>query len=215
MKLYSYWRSSCSWRVRIALALKGVEYEYQAVHLLNDEHRSPEHAERNPMTQVPVLEVEHAGQRHRLGQSLAIIEYLEERFPDPPLLPADPIARARVRQLAEIVNSGIQPMQNLALLRELERVAPDVDRKAFTANHVAKGLGAIETLAQPLAGKYLVGDQVTLADVCLVPQLYGARRFSVDLAQFPTLVAVESRLAELDAFQRAHADRQPDASPGP
>lgn len=213
MKLYGYWRSSCSWRVRIALGIKQLDYEYVPVHLLEGEQLSPAHAQRNPMAQVPVLEVEHDGRTERLGQSLAIIEYLEERHPKPALLPADPVLRARARQLAEIVNSGIQPMQNLALLRHLEHVAPAVDRKAFPAHFVARGLGALEALAAVTAGRYLVGDDVSVADVCLVPQLYGARRFGIALEPYPTLIAVEARLAELEAFQAAHADRQPDASP--
>jgi maleylpyruvate isomerase len=211
MKLYGYWRSSCSWRVRIALGLKGIDYEYVPVHLLEGEQHASDHASRNPMEQVPVLEVEHAGRVHRLGQSLAIMEFLEEAFPQPPLLPADPIARARTRQLAEIVNSGIQPMQNLGVLERLAAVAPAADKKAWAAHFVARGLGALEALARETAGRYLVGESITLADVCLVPQLYGARRFGVALDPFPTLTAVESRLGENEAFDKAHADRQPDA----
>lgn len=211
MKLYGYWRSSCSWRVRIALGLKGVQWEYVPVHLLEGEQHASEHSSKNPMGQVPVLEVERDGKLHMLGQSLAIIEYLEETHPEPALLPRDPIARARTRQLAEIVNSGIQPMQNLGVLEHLAVVAPSADKKAWAAHFVGRGLAALETLARRTAGRYLVGDDVTLADVCLVPQLYGARRFGVALESFPTLTAVEARLGELEAFDKAHADRQPDA----
>lgn len=211
MKLHGYWRSSCSWRVRIALGIKGVVYEYVPVHLLKGEQRADEHASKNPMQQVPVLEIEHGGKTHRLGQSLAIIEFLEETIPRPPLLPEDPIARARTRQLAEIVNSGIQPMQNLSVLEQLAVVAPDTDKKAWTAHFLTRGLTALEALARQTAGRYLVGDSVTLADVCLVPQLYGARRFGVALDAFSTLTAVEARLGEIEAFDRAHADKQPDA----
>jgi maleylpyruvate isomerase len=211
MKLYGYFRSSCSWRVRIALELKGQPWQYAAVHLLEDEQSSSQHVQRNPMQQVPVLEVEEQGKLIRLGQSLAIIEYLEERFPEPPLLPADRVARARTRQLAEIVNSGIQPLQNLALLAHLKAVAPSADRKAFPAHFIARGLGAIEALAGQTSGRYLVGDSVTLADLCLVPQLHAARRFGVELDAFSTLIAIEARLAGIEAFQRAHPDRQPDA----
>jgi maleylpyruvate isomerase len=214
MKLYGYWRSSSSWRVRIALEIKARPWQYAAVQLLEGEQNRSAHANRNPMQQVPVLEVEEDGKLVRLGQSLAIIEYLEERFPEPPLLPADRVLRARARQLAEIVNSGIQPMQNLALLAHLKAVAPGVHRKAFPAHFIARGLGAIEAIATQTAGRYLVGEQVTLADVCLVPQLYSARRFDVELDPFPTLLAIEARLAALESFQRAHPDRQPDATAG-
>ena len=210
MKLYGYWRSSCSWRVRIALEVKGLAYEYVPVHLLKGEQLAGDHAARNPMGQVPVLELDDG---QRLGQSLAIIEYLEESFPEPALLPRDPVARARARQLAEIVNSGIQPMQNLGILDYLKEAAPQLDRKAFPARFIARGFAAIEAIARETAGRYLVGDRVTVADVCLVPQVYGARRFGVPLDPYPTLVAVEGRLAELPAFQKAHADAQPDAAP--
>jgi maleylpyruvate isomerase len=213
MKLYGYWRSSCSWRVRIALNLKGLEYEYVPVHLLAGEQHSDAHAAKNPMEQVPVLELAHDGRIEQLGQSMAIIEYLEQRFPEPALLPKDAVLRARARQLAEIVNSGMQPLQNLALHSQLEKVAPGVDRKAFTAHFLTLGLGALEALAAHTAGAYLVGDQVSVADVFLVPQLYGARRFGIALESYSTLVRVETRLAELEAFAKAHADRQPDAVP--
>lgn len=213
MKLYGYWRSSCSWRVRIALEAKGLAWQYVPVHLLEGQQHAREHAAKNPMEQVPVLEVEEGGRTHRLAQSLAIIEYLEERYPSPPLLPADPILRARARQLAEIVNSGIQPMQNLGLLQHLKEVAPAADRKAWPAHFIARGFAAMEAIARQTAGRCLVGDQVSVADACLVPQLYGARRFGVALDAYPTLIAVEGRLAELEAFRRAHADAQPDATP--
>jgi maleylpyruvate isomerase len=214
MKLYGYWRSSSSWRVRIALEIKARPWQYAAVHLLEGEQNKSEHAGRNPMQQVPVLELEEQGELVRIGQSLAIIEFLEERFPEPPLLPADRVQRARARQLAEIVNSGIQPLQNLALLAHLKAVAPAVHRKAFPAHFIARGLGAMEAIAAHTAGRYLVGDQVTIADVCLVPQLYSARRFDVELEAFSTLLAIERRLNELEPFQRAHPDRQPDARVG-
>jgi maleylpyruvate isomerase len=213
MKLYGYWRSSSAWRVRIALGIKQLEVETVPVHLLDNQQHRSEHARRNPMQQVPVLEVEHEGRTRYLGQSIAIIEYLEERYPEPPLLPADPILRARVRQLAEIVNSGIQPFQNLAVLQHLEQIAPEVDRKGWAAHFISAGLSALEALARETAGTYLVGDRVSMADVYLVPQLYAARRFGVALEGYPTLTAVDARLGELDAFHKAHADRQPDATP--
>jgi len=213
MKLYGYWRSSASWRVRIALELKGLVYETVPVHLVLGRQRQAEHRERNPMQQVPVLEFEMDGALRRLSQSLAILEYLEERYPEPPLLPADALERARVRELAQVVNSGIQPLHNSGVLGHLAQVAPDADGTAWGRHFIARGLVALEALTAGLTGEFMIGDTVTFADVCLVPQLYQARRFGVDLTPFETLRRVEAACAALPAFQRAHADRQPDAEP--
>lgn len=214
MKLYSYWRSSCSWRVRIALNLKGLSYSYEAVHLVKDggQQNSDAYRALNPMRTVPTLELEEGGQVRRLSQSVAILEYLEERYPTPALLPADPLLRARVRMLAEMVNSGIQPLQNLSVLQfvkgELQR-----DDKAFAAHWNVRGLTALETAVKETAGTYCLGETVSLADIFLVPQLYGARRFAVDLSPYPTLTRIEAACEKLPAFQAAHPDRQPDAAP--
>lgn len=212
MKLYGYWRSSSAWRVRIALHHKGLSFENIPVHLVNDggQQRKPEHTARNPMAQVPVLTVEHLGAEHHLSQSLAILEYLEEVHPEPALLPADAVKRAQARQLAEMVNSGIQPLQNLRVLVTLESTY-GVDRLAWGRSVIADGLAAIETVAARTAGDFLVGNDPTFADLCLVPQLYNARRFSVDLEPFFTLLAIEARCATLPAFQAAHPSQQPDA----
>lgn len=208
MKLYGYWRSSASWRVRIALNLKGLAYEYVPVHLLREggEQHAEAHRSRNPMRQVPVLELEG----RQLGQSMAILEFLEERHPSPALLPADPFARARVRQLAETINSGIQPLQNLSVLQHVK--ATGGDEKAWAVHWITRGMDALEAMARESAGRFLFGDQVTFADVCLVPQLYATRRFPIDVERFPTLLRIEKACAELPAFQAAHADRQPDAA---
>ena len=213
MKLYSYWRSSSAYRVRIALELKGLRYEIVPVHLVRDggEQHGPGFAAQNPMQQVPVLEVEDGGTSLRLTQSIAIVEYLDERFPQPPLLPAAPQSRARARELAEIVNAGIQPFQNLSTLA---RLTPSLDGRAFARDFNERGLGALETLAATTAGKFLVGDDISVADVFLVPQLYAARRFGVKLDPFTTLLRVEAALLPLPAFEAAHPDRQPDAERG-
>ena len=142
---------------------------------------------------------------------MAILEYLEETHPEPPLLPAEPVGRARARQLAEMVNSGIQPLQNLAVLKALSGFG--VDSKAWAASWIARGLAALEAEAARGAGHYLVGDALSFADVCLIPQLYNARRFGVDLERYPTLRRVEETCLALEAFQRAHPDAQPDAPP--
>lgn len=214
MKLYSYWRSSSSWRVRIALAFKGLEYEVVPVHLLHGEQHVADHRDRNPMQQVPVLETEDGGRPLVLSQSMAILEYLEERWPEPPLLPRLRMARARARQLAELVNAGIQPLQNLSVLNRVKELAPAAHAKDWAGPFVIRGLHALEQAARASAGRFLVGDQPSFADVCLVPQLYGARRFGVDLEAVPMLLAVESACNELEAFKKAHPDRQPDAGTG-
>ncbi|MFW5966863.1 MAG: maleylacetoacetate isomerase [Persicimonas sp.] len=213
MKLYSYWRSSSSWRVRIALRLKGLDYEYEAVHLLEDGGRqhTEEHHERNPMEQIPVLEVDIDGQTRHLAQSMAILEFLEETHPEPPILPEGGYERAVCRQLAEIVNSGIQPLQNLLLLQRLKR-SFQVDAREWCAPFIADGLRAYEEVAREVAGDFSVGDRPTMADICLIPQMYNARRFDVDMSDLDLLLDIEQRCRQHDAFKRAHPDRQPDAA---
>lgn len=213
MRLYSYWRSSSSWRVRIGLALKDLPYEYVAVNLLAQEQFDPAHQARNPMGQVPVLEVSEQGYTVRLAQSMAILEWLEERHPQVPLLPRDLDGRARVRTLAEHVNSGIQPLQNAIVLRTLREKLPGYE-KEWAASWVRRGLDALErALQSDQTGRYCHGDAPGLADCYLVPQLYGARRFGLDLTPYPTLRRIEEACAALPAFQAAHPDRQPDAPP--
>jgi maleylpyruvate isomerase len=208
VKLYNYWRSSASWRVRIALAYKGVAYEYVAVNILPAVGQNQEAGYRalNPMAQVPTLVLDDGRQ---MSQSMAILEYLEETVPRPALLPADPYLRARARQLAEVVNAGIQPFQNLPTLKRFSEAGQDA--KAVAADYIARGLGALEESAQATAGAFLVGDAPSLADVCLVPQLNAARRFELDVARWPLLARVEEACMKIAAFQNAHADRQPDA----
>jgi maleylpyruvate isomerase len=210
MKLYSYWRSSASWRVRIALHYKGLPFEYVPVQIVSHEQASSDYAAKNPMQQVPTIELDDDGRTIHLAQSLPIIEYLEERWPSPALLPKGRVARARVRQLAECVNAGIQPFQNLPLLQIVKEQLGG-DATAFAGSYNQKGLHALEALAQDTAGRFLVGDEPSLADVCLIPQLYSARRFQVDVKPFPTLTRVEAACAALPAFVAAHPDRQPDA----
>lgn len=211
MKLWAYWRSSCSWRVRLALELKGLAYEAIAVHLIREggEQHAESFARQSPLRQVPVLEVEHAGRTALLTQSVAILEYLEEAHPEPALLPKCPVERAHVRSMVECVNSGIQPLQNLHVLQQIEQLGQD--KKAWAVHFLERGLTALEALAARSAGVYLAGEQVTLADVCSIPQLYNARRFGLDLARYPTLVAAERVCESLPPFQRAHANAQADA----
>jgi maleylpyruvate isomerase len=212
LTLHSYWRSSCSWRVRIALHHKGLPFTYAAVNLVAEEQFSVAHRARNPMTTVPLLEVQEGGATLRLAQSMAILEWLEERHPTPPLLPRDPAGRARVRALAEDVNSSIQPFQNASTMKWLRERHPGAgDDLAFTSHFLARSMAGLEEAVRDGAGRFCHGDEVTLADLFVVPQLYGARRFGVDVARFPTLLRVEAACASLPAFVAAGPDRQPDA----
>jgi maleylpyruvate isomerase len=164
----------------------------------------------NPMRHVPVLVVEDGTKTRSIAESMAILEFLEETVPTPPLLPKEPFARARARQLALLVVSGIQPLQNTKVQRYL-RENLHADEAAWTRHWITKGLAALETLVKETKGRYALGDALSFADVCIVPQLAFARRFAVDLEKFPTLLAVDQACAELPAFQKARADRQPDA----
>jgi maleylpyruvate isomerase len=213
VKLYSFWRSTCSWRARIVLHYKGIPYDYVAVNLSPGaaESELDHYAGVNALRQVPTLEWTDGGRIVRLTQSVAIAEYLEESHPHPPLFPADPLARARVRQAVEIVNSGIQPHQNSRTFAALRRLTDESRVSEYVRGAIGLGLGALEVAARAESGRFMVGDSPTLADVFLVPQLYNARRFDVDVAPFPKLAEIADRAAVLPAFARAHPDSQPDA----
>jgi maleylacetoacetate isomerase len=213
--LYGYWRSSAAWRVRIALNLKGLAYRTQPVHLVRDggEQHAPAFRALNPQELLPVL---RDGERV-LTQSLAIVEYLEETHPQPPLLPPDPAGRARVRALAQLVACDTHPVANLRVLQRLgaQFDAGEEARIDWTRHWIAEGLGALETLLAASAdtGRFCHGDTPGLADACLVPQLYNARRWRVPLEPYPTLVRIEAACAGLEAFRRAETAAQPDAPP--
>jgi maleylpyruvate isomerase len=213
LRLYTFWRSSSAWRVRIGLALKGLGHELVPVNLAAGEQFEERHRARSPLSQVPVLEVEDGERRLRLVQSMAILEWLDERFPAPPLLPPDPDGRARVRALAEHVNSGTQPLQNAVVLRMLKEKLPGYER-VWAQVHIARGLEGLERAVNDGgAGRFCHGDAPGLAECYLVPQLYNARRYGVDVEPFPTLRRIEDACAALPQFQAAHPDRQPDAPP--
>lgn len=213
MKLHSYFRSTSAWRVRIVLAHKGIPFEYVAVDLSPGvtEQESPGYGLVNPFRQVPTLEWEEGGKVLRLSQSVAIVEYLEERIREPPLLPREPLARARVRAAVEVVNSGIQPFQNSRTLATVRELTDEEHVRRWPRGFIARGLAALEASAAEHGGAFSVGNDVTLADVYLVPQLASARRFEVDLSPYPRLVDIEARAGALPAFRSAHPDRQPDA----
>ena len=210
MKLYSYFRSSAAYRVRIALNLKGLAYETVPVHLVKEggHNRRPEFRAINPQMRVPAL-VAPTGDV--LIQSLAIIEYLDETHPEPPLLPKDPIARAQARAIAEIVGCDIHPLNNIGSLRYLKRELHQEQAAidAWYHHWVLTGFEAIEALVRP--GPYACGGAVTVADLCLVPQVYNARRLNVPLDKFPKIVAIDTACLALPAFDRARPENQPDA----
>ena len=212
IKLYSYFRSSAAYRVRIALNLKSLPYEYLPVHLVKGEQRDERYRALNPQALVPTL----VDDRETITQSMAIIEYLDEKVPEPPLLPATPEARARVRAIAQAIACDIHPLNNLRVLKYLTGTlgASEDAKNAWYRHWIELGLAALEAqLARDSrTGAFCHGEKPTLADVCLIPQLANARRYALSIDAYPTLGRIESRCLALDAFARAAPDRQPDAA---
>lgn len=214
LTLYSYWRSSCSHRVRIALGLKGLAYRYVAVDLLAGEQSGADHVARSPNGYVPCLLLDDKS----YFESAAIVELLDERFPSPPLYPRDPHARARVRALVEIVNSGIQPLQNTNVAQYVSQLVPeDVEARGRWLKHfIGRGMAALERAMEVceregVRGPFAYGDAPTAADVFLVPQVFSARRFGVDLAAAPRVARAFEAASALEAVRRAAPEEQPDA----
>lgn len=211
MKLHDYWRSSAAYRVRIALNLKGLRYEHLPVNLSASDEATAAYRALNPQGLVPTLV--DAGLV--LTQSLAICEYLEETHPEPALLPAGPADRARVRAVAQAIACDIHPLNNLRVLTYLVRDLgiAESDKLAWYRHWIAEGLAAVEisVAGETTLGRFCHGNQPTLADVCLIPQLYNARRFDCELAAYPTLVRIETACLALPAFDSARPERQPDA----
>jgi maleylacetoacetate isomerase len=204
--LHDYWRSSAAYRVRIALNLKGIRYLSRSVNLAAGEQGTDEYRALNPTGLVPMLEIDGL----RLTQSLSIIMYLAARYPEPALLPDEPGDQAHVRSMALAIACDVHPLNNLRVLNylkgELGQDQAAVDR--WYVHWTRQGLAPLEQMARPRAGAFLFGDMPTIADVCLVPQLYNARRFKVDLEPFPTLVRADTSAATIEAFAAAHPDKQ-------
>jgi maleylacetoacetate isomerase/maleylpyruvate isomerase len=210
MRLYSFWRSSAAFRVRIALNLKGVDYEIVPVHLTNDEHLAAEFLALNPQATVPTLDDDGT----ILWQSLAIIEYLDTRFPSPLLIPAEPVARARVQALAQLIVCEIHPLNNLRVLQHLKRTLGQNEDQvnAWYRHWIADGLAKLEAeLASGKQARFCHGDAPTMADCCLVPQIFNAKRYSCELAPYPMTMRAFEQCMKLDAFDRAQPSKQPDA----
>lgn len=206
LKLYNYWRSSCSWRVRWAFAIKGVAYENIPVNILTGEHRAPEYLAKNPSGFLPALELDGAF----YGESLALVEWIDETWPEPALMPKDQLGRLRVRQLALTIVAGTQPLQNPSLLKHF--VPEEAARKPHAQHFIASGLKTYETLlASSKPGRFSHGDAVTIADLCLVPQVYNAQRFDVDLTAMPRIRAIYEACLKTTACDAAHPARQPGA----
>lgn len=204
--LYHYFRSSSSWRVRWALELKGLAYTEIAVNLLKSEQQQEGYLAKNPLGLVPALEIDG----HFLAESVAILEYLEERFARPPLLPAEPLGRARVRQLVQIISADTQPLQNLSVLRHIGKLAPAAEApKEWARHYIGRGFTAYEALLHKPdwpRGVYSHGDELTMAELCLVPQCYNARRQGLDLGSWPRIAAIEAAALSTPAAQRSHPD---------
>ncbi|KAG7328300.1 hypothetical protein KOW79_008244 [Hemibagrus wyckioides] len=201
--LHGYFRSSCSWRVRIAFALKGIEYDQVPVNLVKDggQQLTDQYKTVNPMQQVPAVTIDGI----TLSQSLAIIQYIDETRPRPPLIPADLQQRAQVRMISDLIASGIQPLQNLYVLQKVGE-----EKLQWAQHFINKGFKALESILKQTSGTYCVGNEISMADICLVPQVYNAERYKVDLDQYPTIKQINQTLMELEAFKVSHPSCQPD-----
>ena len=211
LTLHSAWRAGAPYRTRIGLKLKGVEYDYVAIDLVAGQQMEPAYRAVNPQGLTPALDL---GDGTVLAQSLAILEWLEEAHPVPPLLPADRIDRARVRAMAGIVACDVHPLNNLRVLRQLTKMGIDeAGRQAWTQRWINDGFAALEPMVAAYGQGFAFGPAPTIADCVLIPQLYSAERNEVDLAPYPAIRAVAAACAQHPAFQAAHPDRQPDARP--
>jgi maleylacetoacetate isomerase len=204
--LHDYYRSSAAYRVRIALNMKGIDYESRPVSLADGAQKSDDYRALNPQGFVPMLEIDGL----KLTQSLSIAVYLDQRFPEPMLMPRDPADGAHVRSMALAIACDIHPLNNLRVLKYLSGPLqqPQEVRDAWYRHWITEGFDALEAIASPHAGKFMFGDTPSLADVCLVPQMYNARRFDVPVEAYPTLVRADANACALEPFAAAHPDAQ-------
>lgn len=211
MKLFDYWRSSASYRVRIALALKEVEVEHIAVNLLKGEHKDSSHISRNPQGFVPVLELSDGTQ---LTQSMAILDYLDAVYPEPKLLSGEALLDAKIRAAALVIAADIHPLQNPSVFKYVraEYGGETDEAKMWMQHWITKGFKALEVTAQAYDTEFFMTDTPSLVDICLVPQVYNARRYGVDMTQFPRLKTIDARCKALPVFIAAHPSRQADAT---
>jgi maleylacetoacetate isomerase len=207
--LHAFSGSSCSWRVRLALSYKGIPYEYKGWNLSKGEHMCEEYKNISPGQTVPALEIDGAV----LKDSVAILEFLEERFPDKPLLPRDLVQRAAIRGIVNMISAGIQPIQNLRVLKSIAETGGEQARIEWAQKWITSGFDALEVVVKDTAGKYCFGDEFTMADVTLVPQLRNAHRFNVDMGKFPTLQRLERNLYQLDLVKNSTPEHTPDFPP--
>jgi maleylacetoacetate isomerase len=207
--LYNFWLSSASWRVRIILNLKNIPYQYHPIDLLEGKHANSEHQTRNAMQQVPTLLIDGK----YFSQSLAIIRYLELTRPQVSVVPADPYLQARMWEISEIINAGIQPLQNLPVQNKIAQLGGD--KKEWLREVVNKGLSSVEAILAETAGEFAIGDVPSVADACIVPQLYSAKRFAVPLASYPLLSRIDESARKHAAFIKAEAVNQPDSKQKP
>ncbi|MBT6326690.1 MAG: maleylacetoacetate isomerase [Bdellovibrionales bacterium] len=211
--LYNYFRSSCSWRVRIALALKNIDYEYKSIHLVKNggEQHLDTYKDINSISQVPTLVIDNKV----FSQSIPIIEYLDELYPDTKILPSDKDIKFKSQEVANIVSTYIQPLQNLSTMQYLIKnfKISDQQKMDWSRNWIQKGFESIEVLLSKHSKKFTVSDQVTISDLLIVPQVYNAKRFNVDLTKFPLINKVTQELLQLDAFKVSHPHNQPDCPP--
>jgi maleylacetoacetate isomerase len=209
MRLYDYWRSSAAYRVRIALNIKGLEVEQMPVDLRAGGQRAEEYLKLNPQGLVPFFEDGPLA----ISQSMAILEYLDEAYPEAPILPADPIQRAKARAVAQIIACDIHPLNNLRVLQFLEShlKANQKQRGLWYHHWLSNGFQAVEAMVKDLPGDFCLGDEPTLADICLVPQVYNAKRYEFDLSAYPTIRAINDRCQAVEAIAKAAPQHQPDA----
>lgn len=207
LTLYHYWRSSCSWRVRWAFRHKGIAYNEVMVNLLKGEQNNPAFLAKNPGGGVPALDINGTV----FGESLAILEWIEETYPANPLLPAAPLDRLRVRQMCQLITSGIQPIQNLSVMRR--HSSDPIEQQKWAHHWINAGMQKLENLVAPYAGTYCYGGDLTMADLCLVPQVYNANRFNVDMSQYPVITRINQACLKLPACDAAAPHNQQGATP--